>query len=92
MLTVFDSWAGTFEELGYDAGGYAWHGVADSLIRLKAPKLRRKIKYDPEAGMFVAYGTDRDALEQLAKLLREAMNDPAVLKDAIEKANPKLMD
>jgi hypothetical protein len=52
--------------------------VADALIRLKAPKLKRKIKYDPEAGMFVAYGTDRDALAQLARLLREA----------IEKANP----
>jgi hypothetical protein len=67
-------------------------GAADALIRLKAPKLRRKIKYDPEAGMFVAYGTDKQALEQLATLLREAMADPAVLKEAITNANPRLMD
>jgi hypothetical protein len=91
MLTEFDEWEGTFEEMGQEAGGYAWHGVADALVRLKAPKLKKKIDYDPEASMFVAYGTDRDALAQLARLIHEAMADPAVLKEAIAKANPKLM-
>src|SRR4051812_46384145 len=80
MLTEFDRWAGTFEEVGQDGGGYGWHAVADALIRLKAPKLKRKVKYDPEASMFVAYGTDRAALVQLAELLLAAMADPAVLK------------
>ena len=41
--------------------------------------------------MFVAFGKDREALVQLARLIRTAMADPAVLKEAIEKANPKLM-
>ena len=91
MLTDFDEWAETFEEMGQEAGGYGWHGVADALVRLKAPKLKKKIKYDPEASMFVAYGTDRDALIQLGRLILEAMADPSILKEAIEKANPKLM-
>jgi len=41
--------------------------------------------------MFVAYGTDREAIVQLAGLLKAAPGDPAVLKDAITNANPKLM-
>ena len=68
-----------------------WHGVADALIRLKAPKLKKKIDFDLEASMFVAFGKDRDALVQLAKLLLEAMAKSEVLMEAIEKANPKLM-
>ncbi|VTR95348.1 Uncharacterized protein OS=Singulisphaera acidiphila (strain ATCC BAA-1392 / DSM 18658 / VKM B-2454 / MOB10) GN=Sinac_4631 PE=4 SV=1: Imm31 [Gemmata massiliana] len=92
MLTEFSPWAATFEELEWDGGGYSWHGVADALVRLKAPKLKKKIKYDPEGSMFVAFGPDRDALVQLARLMLEAMADPAVLREAIEKANPRLMD
>jgi hypothetical protein len=91
MLTTFDQWAATFEEAGHEGGGYGWHGVADSLVRLKAPKLKKKFDYDPEGSMFVAFGKDRDALARLAELVLEAMADPAVLKEAIKKANPKLM-
>lgn len=91
MLTEFERWAETFEQLGQDGGGYGWHGVADALVRLKAPKLTKKITYDPEASMFVALSPDRDAIVQLARLLLEAMNDTAVLMEAIEKADPKLM-
>ncbi len=93
LLSEFNPWAETFEEMGYsEAGGYAWHGVADALVRWKAPKLKKKFDYDPEGSMFAAYGNDRDALQQLAKLILEAMADPAILKEAIEKANPDLMD
>jgi hypothetical protein len=71
--------------------GYGWHGVADALVRLKAPKLKRKFDYDPEGSMFVAFGNNRGALAQLARLMLGAMADPAVLKEAIANANPKLM-
>ena len=91
MLTAFDQWATTFEEMGQEGGGYGWHGVADALVRLKAPKLKKKLDFDPEGSMFVAFGKDRDALTQLANLMLEAMGDPAILREAIGKANPKLM-
>jgi hypothetical protein len=91
LLTEFDRWAATFEEMGHEGGGYGWHGVADALVRLKAPALKKKIKYDPEASMFVAVGKDRDALAVLARLILAAMADPAALKEAITNANPKLM-
>jgi len=91
MLTQFEPWAATFEQMSQEGGGCGWHGVADALIRLMAPKLKKKIDFDSEASMFVAFGKDRDALVQLAKLLLEAMARPEVLMEAIEKAHPKLM-
>ena len=91
MLTEFAQWEATFEQLSQEGGGYGWHGVADALVRLNAPKLKTKINYDPEGSMFVAYGKDRDALVQLAKLLPRAMTKSDVLMVAIEKADPRLM-
>jgi hypothetical protein len=91
MLTEFDAWAETFEEAGYEGGGYGWHGVADALIRLKAPKLKKKVRFDPEASMFVAHGPDRDALVELAKLMKGAMTDPTVLQEALADVKPGLM-
>jgi hypothetical protein len=90
-LGTFGEWEGVFEEMGKEGGGYGWQGVADSLVRLKAPKLKKKLDYDPEASCFVAFGTDREALAELAALILKAMADPEPLKEAIRKANPKLM-
>jgi hypothetical protein len=81
-----------FEEMGFDAGGYAWHGVIDALVRMKAPKLAKKLKYDPEASMFVVLSDDLDALKKVAELMRKAIANPSLLKEAIEKADPELMD
>ena len=81
-----------FEEAGYESGGYGWHGVADALIRLKAPHLANKIEFNPEASMFAAYGQDRAAIEELGRLLRSAVDDESLLKNALENADPELMD
>ena len=80
----FDATAATFEEMGQEGGGYGWHGVVEALVRMKAPELRKKIEYDPEASMFSAISKDRDALKQVAGLIRAAVKDPALLKQAIE--------
>jgi hypothetical protein len=92
MLSEFDEGAAIFEEFGLDAGGYAWHGVADALVRNRAQHLRRQLQYDPEASMFVAYSKDGAVLRELAALLRQALHDPALLREAIESADPDLMD
>jgi hypothetical protein len=91
MLTEFDEWAEAFEEAGYEGGGYGWHGVADALIRLKAPKFKKKVRFDPEASMFVAHGPDREALVELARLMKGAMTDPAALREALANVKPGLM-
>jgi Immunity protein 51 len=92
IFNDFDSTADTFEELGQDGGGYGWHGVVDALIRMKAPKLKRKLHFDPEASLFAVNSKDQDALKQVAELIREAINSPELLREAIQNADPELMD
>ncbi|OWK45771.1 Imm51 family immunity protein [Fimbriiglobus ruber] len=92
IFTDFDGSAAVFEEMDQEGGGYGWHGVVDALVRMKAPKLKKRLDYDPEAGMFVALSKDKEALGQVAELIRNAVNDPKLLKEAIKKADPELMD
>jgi hypothetical protein len=63
----------------------------DARVRTKAPMLKTKIRYDPEAGLFVAFGADREALARLTRLIHGAMADPATLSKAIANANPRRM-
>jgi hypothetical protein len=82
-----------FEAHGLDeSGGYAWHGVVDALVRMRAPEIVDRVKYDPESGMFAAYGNDRDALLRVAQLIREVQHDPDLLEKAIADADPELLD
>jgi hypothetical protein len=89
---AFEATQAIFEEMGWDGGGYSWHGVVDALVQLKAPDLQEKLDYDPEASMFVALSEDQEALAQVAGLIREAIDDPTILREAIENADPDLMD
>ncbi|WP_017597306.1 Imm51 family immunity protein [Nocardiopsis lucentensis] len=82
----------TFEEHGYDAGGYAWAGVARAAVRVRAPELEGRLGHDPEAGMFVAHGTDEEALLRLGALLHEAFHDPKVLAEFIAAGDPSWFD
>jgi hypothetical protein len=88
----FDLAEDTFEEMDQEAGGYAWHGVVDALVRLKAPRLRKEVDYDPESSMFAAYSKSKDALKAVAELIRAAIADRKLLREAIENADPDLMD
>jgi hypothetical protein len=92
LFDEFDATAATFEEMGQEAGGYGWHGVVEALVRMKAPRLAKKLSYDPEASMFAAVSKDRRALATVAGLIRTAIADPQLLRTAIENADPELMD
>src|SRR4051812_15677177 len=88
----FDPTEATFEEMGQEGGGYGWHNVVDALIRTKAPQIAESLDYDPEASMFVVVSDDLDVLRTVAGLIRHAIRDPALLKEAIANADPELMD
>lgn len=88
----FDLAADVFEAAGWDGGGYGWHGVVDALVRMQAPALESQIDYDPEASLFVALSQNRDALVQVAGLMRDALAAPKLLQEAIANADPELMD
>lgn len=65
------------EKLGHEPNGYFWEGVANWLLEkdeaIKA--IKGRFNFDPEGGMFVAYGTDKEALNQLGVRLALLAND-----------------
>ncbi|WP_182898934.1 Imm51 family immunity protein [Microbispora sp. H10830] len=63
------------EELGHTPNGYFWEGVAQLLVSTEAPALDGRFSYDPEGGMFCAYGRDRGALEELGTLMAAVATD-----------------
>lgn len=74
------------EELGHEPNGYFWEGVAQLLVRTQAPELNGRFAYDPEAGMFCAYGNDRPALETLGALIAAVATDAARVRELLELA------
>ncbi|MFC0096788.1 immunity 51 family protein [Micromonospora marina] len=62
-------------ELGHEPNGYFWAGVAEVLVSTESPALEGRFAYDPEAGMFCAYGTDRGALQELEALMNTVATD-----------------
>lgn len=76
----------TISELGHEPNGYFWEGVAMILVEKHAPEIAEGFDYDPEAGMFCAYGTDKAALEKLAALMQPVVSDPALMRKLIEQA------
>ncbi|MGV9663478.1 Imm51 family immunity protein [Nocardia niigatensis] len=81
-----------FAEFGYEGGGYGWAGVARSAVATQETELGERVNFDPEAGMFVAYGEDAEALRALGALLREAVADPATLRRLIAAGDPEWFD
>lgn len=75
-----------FAEHGRDPGGYAWADVAVHVMRTTAPELEESVGLDPEAGTFVAYGSDLEALERLGGALHAAYHDPKKLGELVAKA------
>ncbi|MEV6930820.1 Imm51 family immunity protein [Dactylosporangium sp. NPDC051485] len=77
------------EELGHEANGYFWEGVAQLLVATEAPDLEGRFNYDPEGGMFVAYGADRPALERLGALMSQVANDADRVRRLVALANER---
>ncbi|GIH28420.1 hypothetical protein Aph01nite_67300 [Acrocarpospora phusangensis] len=77
---------GVIEELGHEPNGYFWEGVAQLLVSIEVPDLESRFDYDPEAGMFCAYGTDRQALEELARRMAAVATDPDRVRQLVATA------
>jgi hypothetical protein len=56
----------------YATSGYAVERLVKQLARVDNPKLLKRVKFDPEADMFCAYGDDADALFEIATIIRKA--------------------
>lgn len=63
------------EELGHEPNGYFWAGIAQLLVDTEAARLGGRFDLDPEGDMFLAHGSDRPALDELAKLIAAVATD-----------------
>jgi hypothetical protein len=79
-----------FQEAGYEGHGYDWNGVA--LQAAREIGVAGRFDTDPEAGMFVAYGADLEALKALGAALAAAFHDPARLRALIAAGDPSEFD
>jgi Immunity protein 51 len=75
-----------FEEAGREGNGYDWSGVVAVLVGEQWPALVARVSYHSEAGMFVARSDDRAALREIAQLIRRVMQDKALLRETVRKA------
>ena len=83
---------GPFQAAGHEGGGYDWAGVARQIQQREQPALAGRFGMDPEAGMFVAFGEDLEALQALAAELHAAFHDPERLTKLIAGADPGWFD
>lgn len=88
MTDVMD----VFDEYGRYGNGYNWEAVARQALRAYAPEHVGLLDYDPEAGMFVAFGEDRDALQALGELLARALRDREFLEELLRDAEEDWFD
>jgi hypothetical protein len=77
------------EDLGHEPNGYFWEGVAQLLVETEAPGLAERFRYDPEGDMFVAYGSDTLALDELAVLMTAVGTDPDRLRQLVALAEKR---
>lgn len=83
--------AALFERHGTLSHGYAWNGVAKTALRVHEIA-SDDVGFDPEAGMFVAFGTDVAALRRLGEVLRDAFHDEAKLEALVDATSIDDMD
>jgi hypothetical protein len=75
-----------FEEIeGWLGNGYDWTSVARTVIAEQLPQLQDTVSFDPEAGMFVAYGP-RAAIQALAGFMSAVFHDDGKLRDLLSRS------
>ncbi|GAA1752852.1 Imm51 family immunity protein [Luedemannella helvata] len=79
-------------DLGHEPNGYFWAGVARRLVATEVQHLDGRFGYDPEAGMFCAYGTDREALAELGGLLDAVASDGERIRAIVAEAEAEGFD
>lgn len=71
--------------LEHEPNGYFWEGVAQLLLE-DHPLVMERVDFDPEAGMFCAYGEDRGALEALGELMAAVATDEVRVRELLARA------
>jgi hypothetical protein len=92
IFDEFDSTQEFLQSQGLMCGGYTWHGIVESMIRKKDAALKAELNYDPEGSMFCVRSSSQNALRTVLECIRSALADPGVLQDAIDSADPSIIE
>ncbi|AIQ21203.1 glucan biosynthesis protein [Paenibacillus sp. FSL H7-0357] len=76
----------TREDEGFEGSGYDWASLASVFLEEKMPELADSIHFDPEADMFCAYSSNREAVQSFAAGFKAACEDDALIRDLFSRA------
>jgi len=76
----------TRETEGFLGNGYDWGSLATVFLTEKMPHLAEVIRFDPEAGMYTAYSSNKQALQDFSLAFKEACEDQALITDLFSRA------
>lgn len=76
----------TREDEGFLGNGYDWASLATVFLEEKMPELLESIEFDPEAGMFCAYSSDKADLQRFATAFKEACENNELINDLFSRA------
>ena len=73
-------------EEGFEGNGYDWGCLALVFLQEKHPELVDKIRFDPEAGMYCVYSSDKEALKEFSLKFKEACENEVLINDLFSRA------
>ncbi|MGN7812510.1 immunity 51 family protein [Flavobacterium sp. 22076] len=69
------------EDEGFEGNGYDWTSLAVVFLNEIMPNLKGKINFDPEAGMFSAYSSNKYDLQEFALSFKNACDNDIVIRN-----------
>jgi len=73
-----------FKSRELQGGGYTWEGIVRSLIEMRMPDALPQLSIGAEADNMHIYCSNRELLEDVAALIRTAIDDQQLMISAIE--------
>lgn len=71
---------------GFEGSGYDWASLAAVFLEEQMPELAGTIHFDPEADMFCAYSSSKEAILSFAAGFKKACEDDALIQDLFSRA------
>ncbi|MFJ8103428.1 Imm51 family immunity protein [Lysinibacillus sp. NPDC096212] len=71
---------------GFQGNGYDWCSLANVYLQEKLPELEGIVRFDPEADMFCAYASEKDALLRFAVGFKKACENDEKIHDLFSRA------
>ena len=71
---------------GFEGNGYDWGSLAKVFLDEKKPELVNDINFDPEAGMYCVYSSNKIALKDFSIGFKNACEDSDLILDLFSRA------